>query len=451
MPKADRDAIVEAVREQYETFPYPPFESIVQEDINRDLRESFNTEFKFEKNRSLKPGAKMWVPGCGTRWAVMLALQFKDVEVLATDLSDNNLAKQEELARLLGLTQIEFRREDILNARYKEEFDFISCVGVLHHLPDPDEGFQVLSRALKTTGLAEIMVYDQMNRRYSMRIRQIIETFDPHMELSAEGRFDFALKVLKSLNKHASAPRELSRILRYLDGDPAFRSELADFISHPQEHYFDVPSLLRSLQSAGLKPHTWRPPYRFNPKFMLTNNDLWDEIDGMTAERCAHLAHLLGAALLEVFVEPVKAITSPLQPDVPNRRVRLIDEGVKHRMCNGATPPRTERHTKLLRNEGGLWFDGGERRPAVAAYGIDVDCVKRGQRRLLKISDLGFKTSLLDEHIEAIIKHAKTPTTISEIAAGVSEDKSLTPVSHSELERMCDQLCRTPFRILATV
>lgn len=446
----DSEAIVEAVREQYEAFPYPPIDSIEQEDFDRDLRKSFNLEFRLAGERTINPGARVWVPGCGTRWAVMLALQFKDVEIVATDLSHQNLQRQAALAQSLELSQIDFRQEDLLKAHYHSEFDFISCVGVLHHLPDPDEGFRVLSRALKHTGLAEIMVYDEMNRRYSKRIREIIRTFDPLDSLNSEARFDLAVKILKSINKHASAPRELSRILQYLENQPNFRCELADYISHPQEHYFSVPSLLRSLRSAGLKPRAWRPPERFDPKFMLSNPDLHRQLNAMDEERSTHLAHLLGAGLLELFVEHADAPICEPQQNISGRMVRSMEVGLVHRIRQGQAIPQTERQSKLHRKEGELYFDAGPRRPAVAAYGVNLDCIKPEHRRLLRFSDLDFDSTIRDEHIEALVKISASPITIGEIAEVLSEDKSIL-ASRVEIERVCDRLCRTPVRMLAMV
>jgi len=447
MRNSSPEQIIRAVRDQYETFPYPPIRGLEQEDPSRDLLPSFNVDFELPEHRCLKDGAKIWVPGCGTRWAAMIALQFRNANIVASDLSEANLAIHQRISQLLDLHNIEFRHEDILKTSYVEKFDFISCVGVLHHLPNPNDGFAILSHALKPEGIAEIMIYDRMNRRYSIRMREIIATFDPDERLSAEARFALALKVLRALNQHASAPRELKRILGYLDSDPNFESQLADSISHPQEHYFDVPSLLHSLRKVGLKPRTWRPPHRFRPKFMLTDNELWRLVDEMNAERAAHLGHLLSAGLLEVFVERMDRPTDSPLPSVSTRRVRAMATGLLHQLSDGNEPPVVEPLKKVYRSEDGLWFDGGQRRPAVAAYGADIDCIRPGRRNLSKLSDFGFETMLDAEDIETILHLAADPITIGEIAATLANGQK----SRAEIESVCDQLCRTPFRVLATV
>jgi SAM-dependent methyltransferase len=46
----------------------------------------------------------------------------------------------------------------------KESFDFIYCLGALHHLPDPESGFQSLLPFLKEGGAVFIWVYSKKRR-----------------------------------------------------------------------------------------------------------------------------------------------------------------------------------------------------------------------------------------------------------------------------------------------
>src|SRR3954468_18874123 len=101
---------------QYSAFPYPEVRSIEAEDPTRSLLKSFNLKHNLPPRRHLKEGARVWVPGCGTRWAVMLALQWKDVEILATDVSPSSLAKQEALAQQLGINNVRFDLQDVCEA-----------------------------------------------------------------------------------------------------------------------------------------------------------------------------------------------------------------------------------------------------------------------------------------------------------------------------------------------
>ena len=62
---------------------------------------------------------------------------------------------------------IHFIQADIYNLPFKENlFDFIFCLGVLHHLPSPEEGFKKLIKILKVGGSILIYVYHNFPRNH---------------------------------------------------------------------------------------------------------------------------------------------------------------------------------------------------------------------------------------------------------------------------------------------
>jgi hypothetical protein len=66
----------------------------------------------------------------------------------------------------------------------------------------------------------------------------------------------------------------------------------------------------------------------------------------------------------------------------------------------------------------------------------------------LRLADLGFRTELPSDAIPDIIGLAHKPIKLGDIAlrmAGTNADKRAAVVA------LCDRLCRTPFRLLATV
>ena len=46
-----------------------------------------------------------------------------------------------------------------LKKRFSGKFDFIECSCVLHHLPDPDKGLQILADSLKEEGGIYLILY----------------------------------------------------------------------------------------------------------------------------------------------------------------------------------------------------------------------------------------------------------------------------------------------------
>lgn len=75
--------------------------------------------------------------GCGTgQMTERLGTRFRPNRIVGVDHSEGMLEVAAERARLLGLTQAEFKRMHILDflESTSETFSVISCVGALHHL-----------------------------------------------------------------------------------------------------------------------------------------------------------------------------------------------------------------------------------------------------------------------------------------------------------------------------
>jgi SAM-dependent methyltransferase len=83
------------------------------------------------------------VAGCWTSQAAIHALREPDAHVTAIDISETSLRHTRELQRKCGLRNLDLHRlaiEDV--GELGRTFDQIVCTGVLHHLPDPDEGLR---------------------------------------------------------------------------------------------------------------------------------------------------------------------------------------------------------------------------------------------------------------------------------------------------------------------
>jgi SAM-dependent methyltransferase len=108
------------------------------------------------------------VAGAGTgRQAVHSAIGYgAEAQVLAVDLSAPSLAYGMRMAETLGVANLRFAIGDILCLDETEErFDVIECVGVLHHMLDPYEGWRVLLDRLRPGGLMLIGLYSAVSRR----------------------------------------------------------------------------------------------------------------------------------------------------------------------------------------------------------------------------------------------------------------------------------------------
>lgn len=82
---------------------------------------------------------------------------------VALDASDAVCAAARNLAELDGVQVV---RADLRTAPFVESsFGFVSCLGVLHHLPDPEAAFSALARLVSPGGRILVYVYSRPGRR----------------------------------------------------------------------------------------------------------------------------------------------------------------------------------------------------------------------------------------------------------------------------------------------
>ncbi|MGB3178889.1 MAG: class I SAM-dependent methyltransferase, partial [Albidovulum sp.] len=160
------------VSEQYEAYPYP--ERDPADEKTRLITGS--PSHPFEMDHFLWGGVRDWsqplhalVAGGGTgdaliQLAAVLTAAGKPYEITYLDLSHASRGVAEARAKIRGLTGIRFETGSLLDAAEYGRFDYIDCCGVLHHLPNPQDGFNALSKALKPDGGMGLMVYAPYGR-----------------------------------------------------------------------------------------------------------------------------------------------------------------------------------------------------------------------------------------------------------------------------------------------
>lgn len=232
------------VQEQYEEFPYPRWNAISPAAILNAWKANPKNDFVDKKLRAKK--AKILIAGCGTgKQAVMFATVFPDAEILAIDLSRSSLAYAIEKARGYGISNITFGQGDILClGDLGRIFDLIVCVGVLHHMQDPAQGWKVLRDCLKEDGLMRVGLYSKIARA------KVIETHD----LISKGKWTSDAAGMKRFRKES--PRLMERAT--LDDLSSFAdyytlNEYRDLLFHVQERNSDLLEIENLLKEVGME------------------------------------------------------------------------------------------------------------------------------------------------------------------------------------------------------
>ena len=242
------DAVSLRVQQQYVENPFPRWMSpeifVSPKGVNEYLRACFPRVVFLPLNIT-GPLAHM-VAGCGTGYQpIGAARRFRNVKVLAIDLSLPSLCYAKRKAEEMGLSNIEFAQADILKlGNIGQTFDVIESAGVLHHLASIDQGLRILVSLLRPDGFLQLGLYSRIARRNITRARAYIA------ERGAGATPDDIRRSRKALTE--------------IDGDEDLRSvsRLSDFFGtstcrdllfHVQETCIDLRQLKALLAGNGLR------------------------------------------------------------------------------------------------------------------------------------------------------------------------------------------------------
>ena len=157
--------ISQAVKNFYNSVPFPNFDLSRFNSVN-DLKEQASSFAKI-LDRSIPKNASIIDIGTGTgQLAAFLSLRRNCV--YGIDFSETSLKKAESLKKKLGLNTLHLKVIDILDKNQvksiNQKFDYILCLGVLHHTENPYQGFKNILKLLKPNGYICLGLYNKVGR-----------------------------------------------------------------------------------------------------------------------------------------------------------------------------------------------------------------------------------------------------------------------------------------------
>ena len=241
------DATSRLVRSQYEEHPYPRWVRSPSIDGAVPFSAFLASELDVKSPRPARQidNADVLIAGCGTgQQSIQTAQRFPAARILAVDLSTASLAYAKRKTREMRIVNIEYAQADILRLdSIGKTFDFIECVGVLHHLEDPMAGWRVLRSLLRPGGVMHIGLYSALARRDIA---------------AAQGQI-----VAQGYPSTAEGIRQFRRDLQLIDRWRPYRwltamedfydmSGCRDLLFHAREHRFTMVQIKESLAELGL-------------------------------------------------------------------------------------------------------------------------------------------------------------------------------------------------------
>ena len=254
----DSQADLGEVRRHYESLPFPPrdpeAERYALKVSNPDILAKLN-QYCFGGGRDFSRPFKALVAGCGTGdSAIWLAHQLKDTpaEIVALDLSEASLAVARARAETRGLANIRWVHGSLLDLGTSGlgPFDYITCLGVLHHLPDPAAGLRALESVLAETGALAVMLYGAVGRSHIYGMQRLLRQATKGLDHPA-AQLAFAKKIVATLPPtNDFRQREGAEMIRsvYLADDTNFW----DTLLHAQDRAYTASQTRDYFAAAGL-------------------------------------------------------------------------------------------------------------------------------------------------------------------------------------------------------
>ncbi|MEY2857631.1 MAG: hypothetical protein RLZZ74_1943 [Cyanobacteriota bacterium] len=299
----DSQAINQAVANLYNTYPFPPDPLSDLEPPGYNWRWSWTAAYSF--CTGMKPTTqdiRILDAGCGTGSGTDYLIHLNPAAaVTAIDLSEKALEVAEERCNRSGVIAKHAKPVQFFNLKLEEatqlegEFDFINCVGVLHHLPEPDKGIQALAKKLKPGGILHIFVYAELGRGEIALMQKAIAL------LQGDQRGDYRDGVKVGREIFANLP-ENNRILQQdkkLWSLENHRDEsFADMYVHPQEIDYNVETLFDLIEASGLDFVGFSNPKYWQLERLLGESDeLMARAKGLSDRALYRLIELLDPSL----------------------------------------------------------------------------------------------------------------------------------------------------------
>jgi SAM-dependent methyltransferase len=292
-----------SVKNQYHALPYP-HRSLDEESTQFDGKGNWNLELTFstacspieinhyiydgQRDMARKP-FRMLIAGGGTGDAtISAALGFaaleSDQEFLIYHLDMSVASIEVARKRLLTIgashlgkefpgltTRVRFVHGSLLElpAMLKEglfgsdpsgpdglRFDFINCMGVLHHLPSPVAGLRALAAVLKPDGGMGIGLYGLQGRTGVYDIQKIVKLIErTKVATQSDTMLRDRQDVIDAVVENLPRTNWFRRNEGMLESASMDESERMDIVGHQCDQAYTVPAIAALLVSAG----EWAP------------------------------------------------------------------------------------------------------------------------------------------------------------------------------------------------
>jgi SAM-dependent methyltransferase len=329
----ETSSYLKAVREQYEAYPYPPRnptdEKVRLENSWHDFLELINF-YCFKGRNNFSQDFRVLVAGGGTGdQTIFLAEQLRynrRAEVVHLDISEkcNEIARRRaEVRNLANITWVHGSVLDLPSLKLGP-FDYINCVGVLHHMDDPRAGLQALRSVLKDDGAMSLMLYGKYGRTGVYQLQELLRRINLDAT-DLQAKLANTKIVLDSLPKTNWFKRSEDIIGDHKEfGDAG----IVDLLLHAQDLPFTVDELYDLVEGCGLHVIELieRGRSKYKVESYIRDKQILDRVSALPRRQQQAIAELIaGDMIVHNFYVARRANTVASLDDLRNVPFYFLD------------------------------------------------------------------------------------------------------------------------------
>ena len=184
---------IEAVRRQYEKYPYPAIPWVATPGRN-DLQTLIPPV-------DLKRNPRICVAGSGTFEPIVFAKAFPRSRVTAVDLSQTSLNRC-LLRGLIARKFIHTVRADLHDdlSHRLGVFDYVACTGVLHHTPTPELMLSQIVKLMSPRSVLRLMIYADESREPVREVQKFFK--EKNLTTESDDLFQKCHALIAELDSH---------------------------------------------------------------------------------------------------------------------------------------------------------------------------------------------------------------------------------------------------------
>ena len=236
------DKITKKVEKMYKEYPYPsPSTQSSQTNELLNLLRIFELE-----NKTKLTNLKILDAGSGSGHRITnVAKHFKNCEFLGIDISDASLKIANIIKNNNNLENIQFKKFNLMDSTLKlGKFDVVLCMGVLHHLSNPEKGLQNILQTLKKDGILFLYLYGKLGGHQRMLNKELISI----LLNNKKSDYDLGIKLVRDLGLNKF---EYGWNLNFKNKEEE-DSLIVDSLLHANEALYDFNDIDKLFSKSGL-------------------------------------------------------------------------------------------------------------------------------------------------------------------------------------------------------